>query len=294
MIIKSFKIFESRSSELSESEFKKILNSQCKDFVSSPKLLQRSKTTKSPRFSFIDPSKFNRDPLFLSKDVSAGSKHHQLLMDNLPSWSDFPKRSKSIIGMTGHTYGYSYGTHRYFIIPFDGAEFGVSPDEDLWATHCFISDDGGEIGIDQHITFDDTFASMMKSRNISDKSYFDMINDLEKLSTEYKNKDNDINPFEETLNEFILKLNKFNSIEEGLDYYLNPSKFIGRKNRFSGDIYKGFKLMDYKKLSRLDKEYKLEFWTNSPCLLYYIGNIDFQLYSTLIQDAWEDFVKEFL
>ena len=90
-----FKMFESRTSELSEAEFRKILHEKCKDFVKAPKLLQRSKTSEGPIFSYINPKIYTREPMNSDLIVGVSSRHHTLLMDNLPSWSKFPKRSVS-------------------------------------------------------------------------------------------------------------------------------------------------------------------------------------------------------
>jgi hypothetical protein len=64
-IIKYFKLFESRSSELSKIEFEKILKDNCKDFINNPKLLQRDKQD-SILNTYINPKKFTREPLMMS------------------------------------------------------------------------------------------------------------------------------------------------------------------------------------------------------------------------------------
>ena len=43
MIIKYFKLFETRTTELSDSEFRDILKTNCKEFINNPMLLQRTK-----------------------------------------------------------------------------------------------------------------------------------------------------------------------------------------------------------------------------------------------------------
>ena len=78
-----FKIFESRSSELTEVEFYKLLRENCKDFIAKPKLLQRIKGGKIADYSYLDPSKHIRNPLMKEDDGGVFSSHHSLLMDNL-------------------------------------------------------------------------------------------------------------------------------------------------------------------------------------------------------------------
>jgi len=68
-----------------------------------------------------------------SKRTSVGDSgnHYTLLLDNIKSWSDFPKRSKSLICAMSREIASGFGTP-YVIIPFDGAEFAVAPRHDIW------------------------------------------------------------------------------------------------------------------------------------------------------------------
>ena len=97
--IQYFKLFESRTAELSEEEFFKILKEKCRDWISDPVYLQRAKNRLDGEFTYINPKIHFREP-FIDKDSGVSSKHHTLLMDNLPSWEGFCKRSESIIFIT--------------------------------------------------------------------------------------------------------------------------------------------------------------------------------------------------
>lgn len=64
--------------------------------------------------------------------VSANTFNYMtLLMDNLPSWKGWPKRSKSIVCSTYSWNALNYGKI-YTIIPFDDAEIGICSDDDVW------------------------------------------------------------------------------------------------------------------------------------------------------------------
>jgi hypothetical protein len=65
-------------------------------------------------------------------NASVSSRHHTLLMENLPSWNKFPKRSKSIIGKIGYQ-KYMFGKHSYFVIPLM-VLLWVDSMFDLWTT----------------------------------------------------------------------------------------------------------------------------------------------------------------
>jgi hypothetical protein len=98
-IIKYFKLFESRTAEITDEEFVKLVKENCQDFLANPKYLQRMKRDFSGEYSYIDPKQHVRRPL-MDTDSGSGvfSAHHTLLMENLPSWKSFPKRSESLIG----------------------------------------------------------------------------------------------------------------------------------------------------------------------------------------------------
>lgn len=75
-------------------------------------------------YLFIKPSSYNR--------VSANTNnYYTILFDNLPSWKDYPKRSKSIIGTVNYYTAEFYGTI-YRVIPKDGSKIGVCPEDDIW------------------------------------------------------------------------------------------------------------------------------------------------------------------
>jgi len=71
--------------------------------------------------------------------VSANTSNFMtLLMDNLPSWNGWPKRSKSIICATSTGISGNYGTN-YTVIPYDDALIGVCSDDDLWNSFSTIT-----------------------------------------------------------------------------------------------------------------------------------------------------------
>lgn len=278
MRIKTFKLFESRTSELSKSEFKKILHENCKEFVKNPKLLQRSKDikyTEIKEISYMNPKLHNRNPLMNSDNFHDGvsSKHCILLMDNLPSWNKFPKRNQSIIGCTDVDPRSIFGHHKFLIIPFDNAKFGVAPSSDVWSCSIIIENN--------KYYFNDDLSKSMSNSGISDDSYFKMIEDLQKRF-ENHNLENK-NHLEVLFN--IAKNENYSNIEEFLNDIFNPSKFKGTDI----DDLEGFQLLNYNSLLKIDSLY--EFWTDSECLIYYIGkssNEDF------ISNKYEEFLMDYI
>jgi hypothetical protein len=297
-------MFESRTSELSEDEFRKILHTKCKDFVKSPKLLQRSKTSESSEFSYINPKSFDRSPLKKSDKFTDGveSRHHTLLMDNLPSWKDFPKRSQSVIGLTSEDPRVIFGFHRYLIIPFDGARFGVAPSSDLWGCKVNITD-YRPLTTDPTFSFNDFFSEMMVMNKVSDNSYSEMMSDLQELYKEFKSllvyprpDSSGIHIADTKSTDWIIHLiplfkkfhhSKFESVEEGFNHFFAPNRFKGTDL----DEQEGFQVMDWKYLSSLGNYETYEFWTDSECLLWYIGKTE---KGSDIEEAYQSFISDFI
>lgn len=287
-------MFESRTSELSEDEFRKILHEKCKDFVKAPKLLQRSKNSEGPEFSYINPKAYDRAPLKKSDRFTDGveSRHHTLLMDNLSSWSKFPKRSQSVIGLTSADERIIFGFHRYLIIPFDGANFGVAPSADLWACQVHVTDQR-PLMEDLTLSFNDKFSEIMVVNKISDASYSEMISDLQ---TQYDLWLKDSFSAFRSVSSDILKINKLfkkfkekgvKNVEDGFNHFFSPDRFRGTDL----DDLEGFHVMNWSYLTNLDRWHSYEFWTDSECLLYYIGKTEKE---DDIQEAYDSFISDFI
>ena len=76
-------------------------------------------------YYIVEPRQFSRK----SKNTV---NFYTLLVDNMPSWINYPKRSKSIICTTDHYKPRSYGT-TFVVIPLESmASFGVCPENDFW------------------------------------------------------------------------------------------------------------------------------------------------------------------
>lgn len=84
------------------------------------------------------------EPWFMKVDTSATerksqntSNYYTVLLDNIPSMANFPKRSRSFIGSTSYDRARSYGYvgNKFFImIPYDGVKIGIVGRQDIWDT----------------------------------------------------------------------------------------------------------------------------------------------------------------
>lgn len=251
-INKYFKLFESRSSNLSEEEFFKLLKENCQDFIKNPKPLQRVKHD-SIMYSYINPKIHSR------KDGSTASiaKIINLLIDNLPSWKEFPKRNNSIIASSNiSTYQQSYGSEYYILIPFDGAKFGVTPALDLWEVKTRYLPD---TNIDINLSW---MQSRLKMLDVKTTSYKEFMDDLQSIYNQYiydKSIFKDRDHLKILFNTFIN--DNIENVEDGFNIYLSPSNLVTYRK-------KGFELNNY---NDLKTDYPYEIWTDSECILYSLG-----------------------
>lgn len=283
---KYFKLFEStRTTELEVDEFKRIINENCKDFIKSPYLIQRYKSYYDGlNYAYIDPKKHIR--IQRSNDDGSGvcSNHSLLLMDNLKSWSLFPKRSQSVIGLSGASNYSDFGEYIYFVIPFDGAKFGVAPASDIWS--CYVRNSSAP---HLSIRFNDLLSYDLLDIGVSDKSYDDMIGDLYRVYNENKLNLSEyyyIRQMFDYITEYCYSENIIN-FKDGLSNFLNPYNFEVDKS-----TYIGFETMNYDKLKDIKNR---EVWSDSECLIVYVKKIGSSSLGVKnkedVEDAFDELLK---
>lgn len=59
------------------------------------------------------------------------TNYYTMILSNLPSWKEYPKRNRSIICTNCTDKAKIYG-NIYLVIPFDNANFGICPKKDIW------------------------------------------------------------------------------------------------------------------------------------------------------------------
>lgn len=78
-------------------------------------------------FYYIQPSLFNRKSAYTDDKLN----YYTILIDNLPSWKEYPKRSRSIICSNNNDYANSYGS-LYCVVPAEGSKIAICPSYDIW------------------------------------------------------------------------------------------------------------------------------------------------------------------
>lgn len=122
--LKSLLLKESRSKSLSFEKFKDLYKKNCKEHTPQSQEIYRG-TESGYKYGFINPSNYTRTS---TGDVK---NHYTLLIDNLPGWSEYPKRSKSVICTMDSSVAKGYG-NLYVVIPFDDEKIGIAPEGDVW------------------------------------------------------------------------------------------------------------------------------------------------------------------
>jgi hypothetical protein len=129
--------------EIGKEEFKQLLHSNCSQFLEVIRQFSNGREVKSGKKFFI----FRKFPENLGQFVFTNPKDsniervapwsewgnwHNLLLSNLESWSEYPKRNKCLIGAS-HGRAFTHGgTDDYLIIPYDTTKIGLCPKDDIW------------------------------------------------------------------------------------------------------------------------------------------------------------------
>lgn len=126
-------INESRSQELSEEKFKEMLDNKCKNWSLGNQQIYRGISSGSHPFLYINPKGHDR-----FKGGQDGINYYGIIMDNAEQWSEFPKRSESVIGTNDTSFTIDFAEwdddylNYHIIIPFDNTIWGITPKDDLW------------------------------------------------------------------------------------------------------------------------------------------------------------------
>jgi len=121
---------EGRSKSISEDEAVDLVIKNCskhfKSIYMSGKTMPIYRGIKdSTDYNYIDSNKGK-------PRTSTNTENYMTwLMDNLPSWKNYPKRSRGIICSTNVDYAYDYGRACH-VIPYNDAKIAVCPNNDVW------------------------------------------------------------------------------------------------------------------------------------------------------------------
>jgi len=124
---------EGRSVSMDKEEIQNLLKKNCSNALAAynkGKKLFRGYYDAKDDFLVVDPK--NSKP---RKSAYAKGNYYTLLIDNLPSWKKYPKRSQSLIMSSSYNkasqYTFSSST-LYIVFPYDGSDIAVAPEDDIF------------------------------------------------------------------------------------------------------------------------------------------------------------------
>lgn len=267
-MIKNYKLFlESRRQPISKQEAINIIKSNCKEFLvdKKTKIFRGVDSDEDPDFVLVKPSEG------LLRRSANTSNHYTLIIDNSERWSHFPKRSKSIICTTSPGHAHDYG-HAYCVIPFDNANIGICPENDIWTS--FV-----ESGIHNL----DSFVYDLSKLGISDYDFESMVSDFKKIEAKLISKEIEMSSPSKLA---TLLLKTLGGHTYNWDFGRDTSTIVSNYMKLEPNHISLFEYVDelfdptengFKTSSYRDMNYTgddLEVWTDSNCIMISLSVID--------------------
>lgn len=194
------------------------------------------------------------DPKLKKRKSKNTENYYTLLFDNLPSWKEYPKRSRLLICSTSRSVASEYG-NSYLVLPFNGAKIGVCPTMDMWLS----------------------FLDYLKGKDLADFNY-----DLKKiLLHEPKNETN----YRELLNSIFIYKNTIVKnmlyLPDNIRHMLELATNIKDTQKALDELFNpniaGFKVSNIHQIPPRSESY--EVWTDSKS---YLINVNSMLYRNIL------------
>lgn len=192
-------------------------------------------------YGIVNPSNFERESAY------AYYNYYTLLIDNLPSWRGWPKRSKSIVcttSMKEATDRAHYSGAGYEVYPKKGSKIAICPSNDIWFSFHHIKRNIGTMN-----DFNRYLNRILFEEN-GPKTYKEML-EYDITIDELKDNLSDINYDETAFENLFVGIGK------------NEKIITGYFNRILDPDENGFKLIT----SEQQLPYNKEVWTDGECLV---------------------------
>ena len=245
--LKEYKLFESYDRygcrRITESEFDKIRKENCKNWTKVVTELLRGMPDLGD-YVFVDPKKGDFRSSIEDTNI------HLELMSNLPSWKDYPKYDRCVIGGTPGSVG-TYGETIYEVVPFDGIKIGVCPFSTVWESFGNDENDfGGDIYLVEYF-----LGSIGLDSNwiqIGGETLETKLKSIKSFDLEEKEVDNFITKCALTLNKKKEEVTGFDCFDYINEFLFNPEE-------------RGFQLKSYEPGFKVEN--RRQIWTEGPVLL---------------------------
>lgn len=232
-----------------------IMKDNCTEFIENPMNIFKGATIDLKHYTF-DPKQFNRPPMM----HSVANLLYHWIFNNSKYWQDYPKRSEGVIASLSVLTAQGYGHNIFNVIPFDGSNWGICPDPDIWASFDRVDD---------LVDFSNDIVDYVKVEfNFHPKEYTfsNFIDFLKSVNKDNFVEGNLLSRFED----FILPLletkkNLYDVIEELLRPNMNNFMHLDYEEMFIN--FGEDKTSEYNL-----KQHGREVWTDSKCL--YIPRVE--------------------
>jgi hypothetical protein len=224
-------------------------------------------------YAYADPSSRER--------TSRNTRNfYTILFDNLPSWTKYPKRSRSLVCSTDPSRPRGYG-QPFYLFPENGSKIGVCPSYDIWGSFDTVTNDYNLS------SFNDYFWMFLRdSMNAIDRSYPAEPKNFAEMVVYF----DEIDKHKKYVVQFIK--NEFGSTPDSVDFrykafpvkeYINtPSmKLIDYLDKMFDPEKNGFML----KTPGNSIPKNRETWTDSPCvMIHYDESVEEDSIYKLLED----------
>jgi len=243
-----------RSEQLTEQEAIDMINKNCskilEQYKKHPSWYIYRGLKLSPNYQFTNPAK--AQPRRSLGDIG---NYYTLLMDNLPNWKKYPKRSRSLICSRDINAAKGYGD-AYVVFPYNNATFGVCPELDIWISFL------GNISNLRTFNRDLKKLLILTTHGVKnfDKDWNRLTKSFKMSEERIKNNlipNDTINNFKLSFKQWIIEILNGKTYIETFKKYMDPNK-----NNF--DLTKDPTTITQRR----------ELWTDSKCVLVYHQLVD--------------------
>jgi len=231
----------------------------CQDFINHPFRMVRGITMTS---NDGDDNNKLLD-IYYSKPVKRWSRdnsnHYTLMLDNLPEWKLFPKRTKSFICSLGKK---QIGDEEYIVIPIDGSMWGIAPASDIF--QAFKKGTSEYLGFSYDIdNFFNILANIYKDQTkeeLNDKNFKIFKNEIKSLDDYIEIPNN--NRQYELLSKILENGKLFKKIRMMMSPTLNNFRLLSWQEIYNESVQGNWK----QHIDKISINSYNECWTDSPCL----------------------------
>jgi hypothetical protein len=263
--------------ELEVEDFKKLLSENCTDFMEILKSVDYNLVGEKQKFLFRKSPDIGE--MVYSNPGSAGHEriapyspvgnYHNLIISNLESWKEYPKRNKSICTGRFSRIEIAHGKEIYLVIPYDKTRIGIAPSMDMWfafkkLTKYKVSTGNPKFDYETPGLIIDWFKNIIEvvskkaGSQISDVSWTDLKTHLDQKYTEFAKVKYQSQPVSKKV-----EAPKYSYFPE----YDRNQTLLNNLQRILDPNLHGFSIGYMKDLPNIFKDKSVECWFSEDCLM---------------------------